>query len=496
MRVVNTLLMIVSLFGFLLKANKNNTPPTLQELIDQAYYRKEVLILKENQEYHINETLNIKCSIKGNGAKIIPNTSNTIAVSLDNNIIIENLEISSDKMKMIDIVGNNVTIDNCIIKTSQYFVLLRLSGNNLSITNSVLENNFNSNHQFILKNKENESINNLYIENCTLKGGVLLTNNDQNYVGNYKFINNKIEIDYSHAEQNFRTQHDAFRFAGIDGVEFTKNNITTKNVNRVFKTTDAIPFNENKKISTLPTKNVEIINNTISSESVNGKQFFDMFDGTSNVKILLNEIHSKGHTTLFEDKTTLLQNYPRKLIIKDNKIYFDFRLIYYRGGESLEKISNDVILEIENNEFFYTPKKYNRILKRTGSDFDVELQYPIYARSISKLICINNQFYGTNLDNPFNSTYTFFINEVESTLIKDNRFSGGVLLLPAKEGSLNFINNSISDIDMDEVITIKNKSSDYRNYKIKVDNNTIKSKRKIKISSNNVNSSNNKLLTK
>lgn len=459
------------------KERLNGDDLILSQLIEKAKTTNGTISLEANRVYRITKPLNISNSIEGNNSKIIPKINSTVAIDFKGSgIKVNRLEISGDQYKMLDVTGDNITFTNCKFITSQYFVLIRLVGNNTKIINSFLKNNYRNGKSYVVKNKDGIGVDGLLIENSEIYSGVYLANKKNVPIGNYVFRNNKITVDFSHLPQSINLQNDGFHFSGITGITFDNNKIYFKNVTRGFKMTNYDSSNRSKNQVLRPTTNVLIQNNYIESYSKNGKQLFDFYDGTAVVSINSNEIHSYGHTTLFEDKTTGALNTIRKLTLKNNIIYYDFRLVYYRGSTNANNLKNIVGLYIEKNKFHYVSNNIATKIARIGSNKDLELTYPIYARSLSDFSLISNEFFDDNGSGILNDKYVVYSFDINSTQIFKNNIFGGVLYAPNEKSKLIYNDNYVKQIGLKQLITtrkISKNSQEIRGNSISVNNNNL-----------------------
>ncbi|WP_196934296.1 hypothetical protein [Sphingobacterium hungaricum] len=457
---------------------------SLQALIDVATKNKTTLVLKTNSQYLVSKPLRITCSIEGNGATVTVNSDAVVGVEISsNNLVINSLNISGARLKMIDLKANNVTISRCHFSTKSYFVLLRIGGHNTKLLNSTLENYYKSRFQYAIKSQDKIPINGLVVENCKIYGGVYMENLTKNKYGGYSFRENSFEVNYSHAVQNINNQHDGFRFAGIDGITFLDNIINFKDVNRGFKFTDAEAGLKGRTQSNNPTTNILFSGNKITSVSKNGKQLFDFYDGTAIASISNNIISSKGHTTIFEDKTTMSLPSSRKLIVSKNKIYFDFRICYYRGATKKTQLKNNVSISFIDNDFFYTGNvQASSKIQRSGSNKDFKLEYLIYVRSLNNFEFVSNRLNTDSPANSFSNSRVIFINDVSKSNVENNKISGGISF--QKEGvndDLRFVNNTIDEISLPTVIDLKSSQKN-----IKLDNHISFEGNQVKMKSKNI----------
>lgn len=446
---LNFLFLNVFLLGacipFLSKVPKKDievTSNNLQYLINQATERKTTLNLSPEIEYVVDTHLNITCSIEGNGAKIVPKSTRLVTVKISQNkIFLKNLSIESEDLKLVNVLGDNITLEKCTLKNSKYVYLLIISGNSLTLENCTLNNSYYKTQSFAIYSSGNKSITGLNVTDCKIKGGIRINNSIDDYSGNFQFINNEITVDYSLLEQDFKNQNDAVRLAGIEDVIFLNNKFNFKNVNRGFKFTDYQVNDKNKKISKRPTTRIMLRKNQIISESSNGKQLFDLYDGSGIIDIKDNEIKSKGHTVIFEDKSTFKQNSDRHVSIISNNIYYDFRLIYYRGV-----IGQNVILTVTNNNFYYDAIDLKENISRTGNKElnDFELKYLIFGRDLSNLTISNNKFYNEKIYDKNQSVfYSLKIYRVKNADVFKNDIIGGIIYTYNKGDQLLFENNNI-----------------------------------------------------
>jgi len=106
---------------------------------------------------------------------------------------------------------------------------------------------------------------------------------------------------------------------------------------------------------------IYFVSNHIKSNSINGKQLFDFFSGSINIKIVENIIRSKGHTSVFEDKTQVNLKQDRSFLINDNTIYFDYTLLFLRANPSNKFMKS---IEFNNNQLIYTSDSFKKSIDR------------------------------------------------------------------------------------------------------------------------------------
>lgn len=164
--------------------------------------------------------------------------------------------------------------------------------------------------------------------NCSIKGQVIFSNTEEVIHKGYKVENCSIEGDFTERTQNYNSQHDLIICVGVKDVVFSNNTIIAKNVNRVIKTSDLSTYFSKPNVSIYTCENIVFDNNQFKADSVNGKQFWDMFNGTMNSKFTNNTCDIKGHVIFIEDKT--LKTFPGETtnVIENNQINIDWRLFY------------------------------------------------------------------------------------------------------------------------------------------------------------------------
>lgn len=432
----------------------------IQGMINNAYNKGEVLILEPNKHYYVDKTLNIKTSIVGNNAVIEPLMSSNASVMIMDKVSINNLNFKGDNLKAIIIKGNDVNIAKCSFISKAYDKMLLIEGNNLIIKNSIIKNMYIEKQQYAIRNVQNKAISGFKLINSEVYGGIRLTNEEDKNAGDFLFLNNRVFTDYSHVEQNFKKQHDAFRLGGVKNILIEGNTFELKNVNRGFKFTDYLP-GKKYKISKRPVDNIKILNNVISSHSINGKQLFDLYDGTARIEISNNKIESVGHTVVFEDKTTFAVDSERCLEIKENNIKYDFRILYYRGKEK-ENVSTQVC----DNVFIYSSKNPQKILKRVGQEKEIVRKYMFYFRTLKSFNFQNNIF----LNIP---DYKVMINivDVKNGIIKNSDIVGKISYKASVLDQLIIEQNHIWKLNFNNFIRITRNSSKEGTYKIYKKNN-------------------------
>lgn len=436
----------------------------IQEVIDNASKKGVAVTLEAQKHYYIDKTLEIKTSIIGNNAVIEPlmNSAASVIVSSDN-IKIENLNFRGEKLKTIQINGNGVNFNNCSFENKTYGNLILVRGDNLSITNSKIRNNYNQGPQYAIRNPENKAIKGFTLSNSEIYGGIRLTNEEDKEAGNYLFTGNKIYTDYTHAKQNLKTQHDAIRLGGVKNVLIEKNEFQFKNVNRGFKFTDYQP-GKKKQRSKRPVDQIKIINNKITSNSINGKQLFDLYDGTGAIEIIDNKINSIGHIVIIEDKTYFPVDAERKLQLIGNEIRFDFRVLYYRGVDK-EKVS----IIVRNNTFVFQGKKANMTLKRIGQENEFDQKYLFYFRTLKEFNFDNNKLVNVPTDNKI----AINIVDVDKGCINNSDLVGIVQYKANAGNKLVIENNKLKGTSLNKLLRITTNSSATKTYNVEMKNNSI-----------------------
>lgn len=465
MKTIKNLFILIFIMFFVSLYGQNKSKQiNIQELLNKAYKEGGVVTLEPNKHYYIEKTLEIKTSIIGNNAVIEPlmNSAASVIISSDN-IKIENLNFKGEKMKTVQINADAIKLDNCSFENKTYGNLILVRGDNLSITNSKIRNNYNQGKQYAIRNPENKAIKGFTLSNSEIYGGIRLTNEEDKEAGNYLFTGNKIYTDYTHVKQDLKMQHDAIRLGGVKNVLIEKNEFQFKDVNRGFKFTDYQP-DIYKQRSNRPVDQIKIINNTITSNSINGKQLFDLYDGTGSIEIIDNKINSIGHIVIVEDKTYFPINAERKLQLIGNEIRFDFRILYYRGVDK-EKVSTI----INNNTFIFQGKEANMTLKRIGQENEFDQKYLFYFRTLKEFTFDNNKLLNVPTDNKI----AINIVDVDKGCIKNSDLVGGVQYKANSGNKLSIENNKLIGTSQNNILRITTNSSAKKTYNVEMKNNSV-----------------------
>ncbi|MBD1423772.1 hypothetical protein [Sphingobacterium chuzhouense] len=456
--------------------NQSGAEEDLQKLIDQALKNgKKVVFLEKNKKYRLYNQLDIRCSIEGNGAILEPMTNASISIKIsEKDVTIKNLTITGSKLKMIAIQNTGVVFEGCEIVGHNYGTLIQLEANNSSFVNCKLHNYYQKNIQYAIKNVGNNPIVAFNLIGCDIRGGIRFVNGNNRTSGGYRFERNTITVDFSHATQSVKNQNDAIRLSGINDVYFDSNKFLFMNVNRGFKFTDYVSDEKNKKRSLRPTTDVFFANNTIIANSKNGKQLFDLYDGTGKITFTDNIIDAKGHTIIFEDKTTIPLNVNRELILSRNRIKFDFRVLYYRGGNTPARLS------VLDNEFIYSRKEISFNTSRIGQEKSIELNHLFYARELDEFLFKNNKLRSEAIKTPFFDSYVLNVLNVKMSEIINNEIEGALLFTGLEESQIKFTNNTILKTNFANLIRITRHSRvKGGNSRIIIKDNNVKESRNI-----------------
>lgn len=456
------------LFQTILNNTSNIESDDLQLIIDQAAISGDTVTLEKGRTYEIYKQLDIKCSIKGNGAVIVPMMNNSISVLISGeNCLIEDLTIKGNKLKMISVDGRKTTFKNCIFINTNYGTLIQVRANECTFVDCKLSNNYSQGLQYAIKNSGNQAINGFRLINSVVDGGIRFVNGEDRASGDFLFAGNQISVNFSHVEQNFKIQHDAVRLSGINNVVFKNNNFVFRNVNRGFKFTDYTSGVKDKILSKRPTSDICFLQNTIVSNSTNGKQLFDLYDGTGVLELKENVIKASGHTVIIEDKTTIPLALQRELTLIDNIISFDHRVLYYRGGSPAKAY-------ISGNEFIYTRKEPKIKLFRIGQKKSIDLKHLFYGRDLQEFIFKYNSIKSLSITDVLPSIYVFNSLNVDNTIITNNDFSGGVFYTGNKDSKFNFTNNHIRNTSLSNLVRVsRNSKNDVNSTSFIIRNNKI-----------------------
>lgn len=437
---------------YLPKSNGKDQTNIIQQAIDKASRENRILIFPKNQHYKISRALQIGCSIDGQNSKLIPTHAKSEVMRFTKPFLtIENLHVSGEAAGYIQVNKTNTTFRNCHFDISSYFILFSVNADNLSLINCKLINKHHTRHQFAIHSIT--SINNLKIDSCYIFGGILLENVSQSITGNHSIKNSEIMVDYTHADQNYMTQHDGITLKGINTIEFVNNVLTFRNVNRSIKCTDITKKHNPKEISKFTTTNVLFKKNKIDSRSSNGKQVLDLYAGTGLIQFLENEISSTGHTTVFENKTTEFAPLGAQIIIRNNNINFDFKLLYVNGGYLSEPKSGSYRLILESNHLTNNSKAVIKEVLHKGQDFPTPFGHLIDVRNYHEFKFDNNKLSTSN--GPIYSAYNFlYLQNVKNTIFTNNHYQGGIVFDSADpEAQMLFKSNVNEGINMVSAIT-------------------------------------------
>lgn len=261
---------------------------------------------------------------------------------------------------------------------------------------------------------------NILIDSCYITGGFKFANDKGvSNCRNLTISNCIIDCDFTNVQKrpSGDFQKDIITIRGMSDVFVYNNKIRGINVHRFWKSSGLIQ--PNGTITDNPT-NISIHDNEIVCESTdgNGKQLFDFFAGTSNVKVYSNTIDCSGHTIVFEDKTstgydiakgtTLFVNMPSSIIYVGNNI---IRLTGCRGFRySLAGEKNKVIIE------------RNSITSQNSTG--------VFGRIENADAIITH--------NTFKSTSSIKLFNISEMIFSNNRFNGSIDIQNVSHASLNY----------------------------------------------------------
>lgn len=366
-------------------------------------------------------------------------------------VIVDNLEYGFYHIQCVN--GTAVLNDNILVYNSECYISCSIIGNNYKIYNEtpisrllsviksgvVIESVHISNKAFkngpltfcVYTEKDT-----LSVRNCFIEGYIACYNRDDTYVGGSIIIQgNRFEVDSSLLDQDYIKQKDILILYGYKSCSIDSNVIIAKNINRVIKTScsyDGISDPDYSEFIITP-QEISVTNNTIISNSINGKQVWDMYAGTANTLIEHNHIEAFGHVDIFENKTQGDKEFPSNITIRDNYIKTDWRLMYIR----MAVVTDSIILE--NNTIEVTGDNTTRTNQWRG---DEERQNCATFYQLSKLRIVNNRFIRTgkaninilNVTNMFRFEYkdnfhdnyngVYIYDYVTEAIISGNRYRG------------------------------------------------------------------------
>lgn len=394
----------------------------IQKTLDQAKSTKNsTVILEEGKNYIISKPLKVNSNFNGNTSTIIPKSSQALSI-YTSNVNIENLNITGANFQYMRLDVNGIKIKNCKFTTKSYFVLLSINGDNISIENSILINEFKNERSFAIHSTS--GISNFQSIGNKISGGILFKNDSLKNSKNFIISNNEISVNYSNIPSSVKIQNDAVTFTSISDVKIFNNNFILNDVNRGFKITDKGKYvGKMLNVSNKLPDNYTFKNNTIIANSKNGKQLFDFYIGTKNVSFIENNITASGFTTLFENKTKLNIG-KRTFTLNNNTINFDSEIMYFDGyGKNSDEQNNIVIT---NNTLNYTSNKFKFKTQRVGQNNDVKFNFIFNIRNVDVFTYQNNKFFDKNSSLNFANRYFFYIQNPIKADISNSNYKGGI----------------------------------------------------------------------
>ncbi|MGA6119766.1 hypothetical protein [Sphingobacterium anhuiense] len=394
----------------------------IQKTLDQAKSTKNsTVILEEGKNYIISKPLKVNSNFNGNTSTIIPKSSQALSI-YTSNVNITNLNIAGSNFQYIRLDVNGIKIKNCNFVTKSYFVLLSINGDNISIENSILRNEYKNERNFAIHSTS--GISNFKSTNNKIYGGILLKNDPLKNSNNFIISDNEISVNYSNLPSSLKTQNDAVTFTSISDVQILNNNFILKDVNRGFKITDKGKYiGKSLNVSHRLPNNYIFKNNKIIANSKNGKQLFDFYIGTKNVSLVENTITASGFTTLFENKTKL--NIGRRTFtLNNNIINFDSEILYFDGYGKNSDEQHTIV--ITNNTLNYTSNTFKFKTQRIGQNNDIKFNFIFNIRNVDVFTYQNNKFYDKNSSLNFANRYFFYIQNPLKADISSSNYKGGI----------------------------------------------------------------------
>lgn len=267
----------------------------------------------------VTDGFELYTSINGLGYKIsfsgnIDNITDFVTIKHDN--------ISIENVRFIKTALFDRTIDSSnysLVGYNRRAIYCR-EYNSLSVRNCYLEGSVDFETSYV-KYETSEECTGLLIENCYF-------NIDWTKINNINALND------THHE------FDILEVRGGRNIKFSNNKIRFKNVNRVFKFTSAnyskyqdYSRGENEAgiilIENNDIKGFNLLDETYWHGNIKywGKQIMDFFSGAVQIYINNNKFDISGHTTIFENKSSILNenntDYTSRICITNNRIKTD-----------------------------------------------------------------------------------------------------------------------------------------------------------------------------
>lgn len=313
------------------------------------------------------------------------------------------------------------------------------------------------------------NFNNTTIKNCIFYGGIQGKVSYDEYVLNgYKNANGVnitnciFDIDWHRINENNiqQMESDILHFVGYDDITIDSNTIKFIDVNRVLKTTQVT--NESGTVDYSIYEggawNITLSNNTIegtcskiehnpdsptsNSYYENGKQIFDMFNGSMNVAIKENKIKVKGFSEVFQNKTSINVDRNGNTInglfsyfinIENNSLDFD------GNGISINILDENGMVCVNNNAI--------KMVEKNSIPTDL---FPIKISDVHIISICDNSISAISSGVPDISFKTYerdagFRGSIENVYIQGNTFDSQTTII--------YINNPI---DISDFKTIDN----------------------------------------
>ncbi len=344
--------------------------------------RNGTLILN-NTEIKCKDTRGLNCSLLGNCSNSYLNVNNRLygaaqVETLGRNAVcalMSDLTISRPLAVRCSIRG----VGRPIIKSRSSSVLLNILSSSIMLQNLelVIDEDTEDAKCYAIRATD---VGDIRLTNLIVNGGsVYFRNNSDISFKNYEISYCTFNINHSRCNQSFEKQNDAFEFRGIQNVSFHHNTVNTTNVTRVFKTPSG-------GASKTPCDYLSFYDNVIKSNSINGKQVFDFYDRTRNLTVKNNVIVAKGHTDIFENKTTG-DEFGFTIIIEGNTVEYGYTLLYF----NLSKESNNTLI-LRDNKFVSTSISKNRTSIQQDTTVTARRLYDLNMRNLNNVLIEDNTF--------------------------------------------------------------------------------------------------------
>ena len=278
---------------------------------------------------------------------------------------------------------------------------------------------------------------NLSFSECNIIGRVYFVNNHQSddidkTSHNFSFEKCNFICDLTDSPQGAEYGQDHLTFCSIKDLSITNCSISSRNVNRVIKTTAYFPEDKYEKAVNC-CDGIVFKDNEVTARSDFGKQFWDFFCGTVNVQVDNNTIDIEGFTEVFENKATQDKYKGNRLI--ESIIVFSNNTIRSKYSSLFQfcaspKCDNFVFDGNECHIYGTNRNPSSGFVRNSGS----------YLQGYKSCVIKNNKFYWE--DEAIGMMFTTFNFDCLNTTIENNYFRDvyRVNAASSKRGSIARVN--------------------------------------------------------